>query len=232
MSRPDPEPSAAGGHSGQPVVRAGAALDEASAAVVLVHGRGASAESILALVPRLGHRHIAYLAPQARGGTWYPFGFMAPVGTNEPDLSSALAVLSNLLEMTAAAGIAPKSTVLMGFSQGACLSLEFAARNARIYGGIVGFTGGLIGPAGTPRNYEGSFDGTPAFLGSSIPDPHVPWERVEETGRMLQRMGAVVDVRGYPGMPHTINAEEIRAARAILDRVSAAAGGHAPRSRP
>lgn len=209
-----------GPHQGQPVHSAGTPLGEARALVLLVHGRGGSAEDILGLARELGRDDVAYLAPQASGFTWYPQSFLAPIEQNELGLSSGLMALAAVLRDAEGAGVPTERQMLLGFSQGACLTLEFAARNPRRYGGVVGFTGGLVGPPGTSRDYPGSFDGTQVFLGSSDPDPHVPWPRVEETERVLKGMGATVDLRRYPGMAHTINGEEIEAARAMLDRVA------------
>ena len=208
-------------HRGQPVVMAGRPLDQADAAVVMVHGRGATAESILTLADEFGRPELAYVAPQAAGHTWYPYGFMAPTQQNEPYLSSALEVLEELLEKLAAEGIPAERTVLLGFSQGACLSLEFAARHARRYGGIIGLSGGLIGPPGTPRAYAGSCAGTPVFLGCSDVDAHIPVDRVRESADVFARLGAAVDARIYPGMGHTVNDDELQAARAVLQAMTA-----------
>lgn len=209
-----------GPHQGQPVVAAGAPLERARALVVLVHGRGASAENILGLAHELGRDDIAYLAPQAGGHTWYPQSFLAPTEHNEPGLSSGLAALSTVVGNAERAGMSTERQLLLGFSQGACLTLEFAARYPRRYGGVVGFTGGLIGPPGKLRNNPGSFVGTPVFLGSSDPDPHVPWSRVEETADILQRMDAAVTLHRYPGMGHTIDPEEMAYARAMVDAIT------------
>jgi predicted esterase len=217
-----PEQTKPGPHQGQPVLLAGAPLDRARAAMVLVHGRGASAESILTLTPELANAEFAYLAPQAAGNTWYPNSFMTPIAGNEPWLSSALAALAAVLEQIAAAGIPPERTVLLGFSQGACLALEFAARNARRYGGLAGLSGGLIGPDGTPRDYAGSLGGTPVFLGCSDVDFHIPKQRVQHTAEVLGRLGGAVDMRLYPGMGHTVNQDEIDAVRAIMAGVLSA----------
>lgn len=205
-----------GPHEGQPVLRAGASLAEARGAMVLVHGRGASAESILALGAELDHPDFAYLAPQAAGHTWYPYSFLEPLERNEPFLSSALAALDSVLGLLEDAGIPAERTILLGFSQGACLALEYVARHARRYGGAVGLSGGLIGPDGTPRDYAGSLDGTPVFLGCSDVDPHIPAARVDHTEAVLSGLGARVDKRIYPGMGHTINRDELDAVRAIM----------------
>jgi predicted esterase len=213
-----------GPHAGAAILEAGQPLEQARAAVVLAHGRGATAGDILTLVPPVDPATLAYLAPQAAGNTWYPWSFLQPIERNEPWLSSALGVLSDVVDHVARAGIPAERTVLMGFSQGACLALEFAARNARRYGALVGLSGGLIGPDGTPRDYAGSFDGTPAFLGCSDVDPHVPKERVEETAEVLRGLGASVDIRLYRGMGHTVNQDELDAVAQVLRSVADASG--------
>ena len=217
-----------GPHDGQPVRRAGARPGEAAAAVVLAHGRGGDPEDMLGLAAHLRLPRVAFLAPEAAGHTWYPNGFMAPIASNEPWLSSALALLDATVEGLAAEGVPPERVMLLGFSQGACLSLEYAARHAGRWGAVVGLTGGLIGPPGTSREYAGSLDGTPVFLGSSDPDPHVPWARVDETADVLRRLGADVTVRRYPGMPHTVNEEELAAARDLLARLVTPASAGSP----
>lgn len=203
-------------HAGQPVLATGRPLAEAPAAVLMVHGRGASADSILELAGEFERPELAYVAPQAAGSTWYPYSFLAPTERNEPGLSSALGLLEGILAKLESEGIPPERTVLLGFSQGACLSVEFAARHARRYAGVVAFSGGLIGPPGTPREYPGSFDGTPVFLGCSDVDPHIPKERVDESAEVLRRMGAQVTERIYPGMPHTVNQDEVDWVRDLL----------------
>lgn len=198
------------------VLAAGTPLGQATAAMILVHGRGAPAEDILSLGRELDRPDLAYLAPQAPGYTWYPYSFLAPMERNEPGLSNGLALLGHLLGRLEGAGIPPERTVLLGFSQGACLSLEFAARNAKRFGGVVGLSGGLIGPPGTPREYPGSFADTPVFLGCSDRDPHIPLERVKETTEVLTRMGAKVTERIYPAMGHTVNEDELKHVRDLL----------------
>jgi predicted esterase len=207
-------------HAGQPVRAVGEPLEQARAAVIMLHGRGATAEDILGLARELAFPGFAYLAPQAAGYQWYPLSFLAPIDQNEPYLSSAIAMVGTIMTTIEQAGIPAERIAVLGFSQGACLALEFAARNARRYGGIVAFTGGLIGPDGTPRDYPGTFDGTPIFIGGSDVDPHVPLTRMEESGQILERMGGKVDVRVYPGMGHTVNADEVAAARAILSTLT------------
>ena len=205
-----------GPHQGGPVLTAGAPLDQAQAAMILIHGRGATAESILDLAGAVDRPGFAYLAPQAAGNTWYPNSFLAPIAGNEPGLSSGLAVIDSLLAHLAAAGMPAERTILLGFSQGACLMLEYLARHARRYGGVAGLSGGLIGPDGTPRDYAGSLAGTPVFLGCSDVDFHIPKERVAESAAVLRRLGGDVTVRLYPNMGHTVNADELAAVRVLM----------------
>src|SRR5688500_6440612 len=213
MSATDP-------HAGQPLLTAGAPLEGARAAMVMVHGRGASAEDILTLSQAFGTSDVAYLAPQAANGTWYPYGFMSPMGRNEPGISSGMRTIARVREKLSAAGIPAERTFLLGFSQGACLATEYVARNAGRYGGVAGLSGGLIGPDGTPRDYDGSLDGTPVFLGCSDVDGHIPAERVRETADVLRRLGGEVTMRLYPGMGHSINADEIAAVKQMLATTS------------
>ena len=204
-------------HAAQPVISAGPPPEDAGAAVVMIHGRGASAESILDLYPVLGNETLAALAPQAAGHTWYPHSFLAPIESNQPYLDSALAKIDSVVADLLERGVPTERIAILGFSQGACLTSEYVARRPRRYGAVMSLTGGLIGPAGTPRNYTGSLDGTPVFLGTSDPDPHVPFERVKETEAVLARLGGKLEVRRYPGMPHTINQEEVDVCRAMLE---------------
>lgn len=208
-------------HGRQPVFTAGPALEKADATILMLHGRGAPAEDMLSLYGELGVSKFAAIAPQAAGHTWYPQSFLAPLDANQPYLDSALGRIDSLVTDLLERGIQSERIALLGFSQGACLTLEFVARHPRRYGAVIGLTGGLIGPPGTPRNYPGSLAGTPVFLGTSDPDPHVPFERVKETEATLKRMGAEVELRRYPGMPHTINEDELDACRALLQRVAA-----------
>ena len=205
-----------GPHEGQPLLTAGEPLDRATAAMVMVHGRGAAAEDILALTAEMNQSGFVYLAPQAAQNSWYPNSFLAPIPSNEPGLSSGLAVITSILAQLAEAGIPAERTILLGFSQGACLSLEFAARNAQRYGGLVGLSGGLIGPDGTPRKYAGSLEGTPVFLGCSDADFHIPKERVEHSAEVLQRLGGNVTKRLYPRMGHTVIRDEVRFVRGMM----------------
>ncbi|MGA3066008.1 MAG: dienelactone hydrolase family protein [Tepidisphaeraceae bacterium] len=206
-------------HGRQPVLTAGPPPEKAAGTIILLHGRGASAESILAIYPELAVPQFAAIAPQAAGNTWYPNSFLMPLEENQPYLDSALARIDSLVNDLLGRGIAGNRIVVAGFSQGACLTLEYAARHPRRYGAVIGLTGGLIGPPGTPRNYPGSLAGTPVFLGTSDPDPHVPLERVKETEAVLKRMGAEVELRSYRGMPHTVNDDELEASRALLKAV-------------
>jgi predicted esterase len=203
-------------HAGQPVLTAGPVPGEADAVLLLLHGRGATADSILSLHAELELPTVAAIAPQAAAASWYPHSFLAPLAANQPWLDSALRRLEALLAGLVARGMPAGRLALLGFSQGACLTLEFIARHPRRYGAVMGLTGGLIGPPGTARDYPGSLAGTPVFLGTSDPDPHVPFERVQETAAVLQRMGAGVELRRYPGMPHTVNKNELATCRSLL----------------
>jgi predicted esterase len=203
-------------HDRQPVLTLGPAVADARLTVICVHGRGASAEDILGLARALRLTDVAFVAPQAAGHTWYPYSFLSPVERNEPGLSSALRVLGDLVSSFEAQDIGSDRVGLLGFSQGACLSLEFAARHARRYAGIAGLSGGLIGPPDTPRAYPGSLQGTPVFLACSDVDAHIPVERVHDTTAVLRRMGADVDERIYPGMGHLVNEDELEAVRTMF----------------
>lgn len=209
-----------GPHQGQPIMSAGAPLASANAAMILVHGRGATAESILTLTPEFGRSDFAYLAPQAANNTWYPFSFLAPMAQNEPGITSGLEAIATLVEHAVASGLPHERVMLLGFSQGGCLATEFAARNAARYGGVVGLSGGLIGPPGTPRQYAGSMAGTPVFLGCSDVDFHIPKERVEESAAVFEELGATVTMRLYPGMGHTVNQDEIDFVRRLMAEVA------------
>ncbi|MGH2534701.1 MAG: alpha/beta hydrolase [Thermomicrobiales bacterium] len=215
-------------HQGQPVLAAGVPLDEARAAMILVHGRGASAASILDLARAIDQPGFAYLAPQAHGNTWYPHRFLEPLARNEPHLSSALAVIDGLVARINDAGVSSERVVLLGFSQGACLALEFAARHARRWGGAIGLSGGLIGTGERPGydppddkrfDYDGSLDGAPVFLGCSDVDAHIPPRRVQQSTEVLRALGGDVTERIYPGMGHTINADEVRFVRDMVPAV-------------
>jgi predicted esterase len=208
-----------GPHQGQEILTNGKPLSEATAAMILIHGRGASAYDIMELGHILGGDQLALLAPQAANNTWYPFSFLAPLANNEPYLSSALATVANLVAQVEAAGIPASRIILAGFSQGACLASEFVARNAQRYGGLLLFSGGLIGPPGTPRDYDGSLAGTPVFIGCSDVDFHIPLDRVHETTEVLTNLGAQVNEKIYPGMGHTIIQDELDQAQKITDQL-------------
>jgi predicted esterase len=210
-------------HKGQLVLRGGAPLAAARAAIVLIHGRGASAEDIFALGEEVsaGVAGVSLLAPQAAGNTWYPQRFLTPLAQNEPFLGSALGVLSGLVDEITAAGVGFGKVALIGFSQGACLALEFAARNPRRYGGVVGLSGALIGPPGVPRARQGSLSGTPVYLGCSDRDAHIPLSSVEESAEVLRGLGARVTKSIFAGMGHTVNAEELTAAQDLVRGLAA-----------
>ncbi len=209
-------------HQDQPILARGVPLKQARAAVIMIHGRGATAESILSLENELDAAGFAYLAPQAANNTWYPYRFLEPIERNEPWLSSALQVVDDLIARAIASGVPAERIVLLGFSQGACLTLEYAARHARRYGGVVGLSGGLIGPEGIQRDYAGSFSRTPIFLGCSDVDVHIPLDRVHDSAQVLRRMGGDITERIYPGMDHTINQSEIDWVNLLLQQVSRA----------
>jgi len=210
----------AGPHQGQPVVEEGEPLETARAAMILAHGRGAGALDIMTIAAEVMFPGVAYLAPQAAGSVWYPNPFTAPFEANEPYLSSALEVLSTLVSRVRTT-VPTDRIVLLGFSQGGCLTLEFAARNAQRYGGVIGLSSGLIGPDNIPRDYPGDFQRTPVFLGCSDVDPYIRKERVSMTAEVFQRMGAEVTARLYPGMGHTSNVDEIDMVRSIVKAVAA-----------
>lgn len=200
------------------IITAGKQLNKDSKVLIMLHGRGANAQDILALSSHLDVNEFTLLAPQATNNTWYPYSFLAPVSQNEPWLSSALSLLEHMLDDLLKLGIPSENIYFLGFSQGACLTLEFVARNARKYGGIVAFTGGLIGDKIYNENYAGDFQNTPFFIGTSNPDPHVPVERVYATTNVLKDMNAAVTEKVYDNMGHTINQDEIDNANRIVFR--------------
>jgi predicted esterase len=203
-------------HASIRVLRHGPTPVKARLTLVMIHGRGADGADMLGLAQALALDDVAYLAPEANGRTWYPQTFLAPMDQNEPFLSSALQAIASLVTQLGTDGVPAERIGLLGFSQGACLSLEFAARHPRRFAAVVALSGGLIGPPGTPREYGGSLDGTPAFIGCSDIDAHIPVERVHESAAVFRRMGAVVDERIYPGMGHTVNQDELDAVRLLL----------------
>lgn len=207
-------------HMNQPLRTTGPSLTAAKAAVVAVHGRGGDAAGILGLAKAVDLPELAWLAPQAATGSWYPQRFIAPLDENEPWLSSALNRLASTVAEIEAVGIPSDRIALVGFSQGACLASEYTARNARRWGAVGVLSGGLIGPPGTTFQYPGSLDGTPVLLGCSDVDPHIPVERVHETAQALQALDARVDERIYPGMEHTVNDDEIAWLKETLQRLA------------
>ena len=200
----------------EPVATAGQPLDQAKKALIMLHGRGDRAESFIRLAQELNTSDFAFLAPQAIQNTWYPHSFLKPLEQNEPQLSLSLSGVHELIDNLQGLHFGYEDIYFLGFSQGACLSLEYTARNARRYGGIIAFTGGLLGDTVDVSNYEGDFDGTPIFIGSSDHDPHVPEERIDESEVILKQMGASVTKKIYPGLGHTINDDEITHANNIL----------------
>lgn len=219
-----------GPHSDQPIEHAGADLADASAVMILVHGRGARARGMLGMANEIGHDDVAYLAPQAQRRTWYPNSFLAPLEDNQPHLDSALELLDRVVDDVTAGdvgdtgaggdGIPLDRIVLLGFSQGGCLATEYAARNADRYGGVVALSGGLIGPEGTPRDYEGSMDGTPVFIGCGDQDPHIPVDRVEESARVFEDLDAEMEKRIYEGVGHTVLEDELEYVRELVVEVA------------
>ncbi len=203
-------------HRGQPVLQAGKSPTEARAAMIMLHGRGADAADIIGIAQIIGADDMVYVAPEAARHTWYPYSFLAPVEQNEPGRSSALGVVAHLIASLETAEIAADRIALLGFSQGACLALEFAARHPRRYGAVFALSGGLIGERVAVEDYAGSLAGTPVFIGCSDIDPHIPVERVRQSSAIMETLGAEVTERIYPGMGHTIVEDEIAHIRRIV----------------
>ena len=199
-------------------IASGKDLDKAEKVLIMIHGRGASAEDILSITDYLKVDDFALLAPQATNHSWYPYSFMMPPSQNEPWLSSAIQFIGNIVDDIKGKNIQKENIYFLGFSQGACLTLEYVARNADKYGGVIAFTGGLIGDKIYTENYKGSFAGTPIFIGTSDPDPHVPVGRVNESAAVLEKMNAAVTKNIYKNLGHTINQEEINYASKILNK--------------
>src|SRR6185436_18178578 len=197
-------------------ITSGKSLEKASRVLIMIHGRGSNAEDILSIADHLNAKDFTLLAPQATNNTWYPYSFMAPPSSNEPWLSSALSLLKEIVTDLETKGIVKENIYFLGFSQGACLTLEFVTRNAAKYGGVIAFTAGLIGDKIYPENYLGSFSGTTVFIGSSDPDPHVPVERVNESAAVLVKMDAHVIKKIYKGMGHTINKDELDQVNSVI----------------
>lgn len=199
----------------------GASVDEAEAAVILVHGRGATPESMFPLADELGQSNVHYVALQADNHTWYPYSFLAPTDKNQPGISSGLQLIHDTIHELDEGGIPFDQIMLLGFSQGACLSTEFVARHPQKMGGVVAYSGGLIGPEVDTKKYDGSVENTPVFLGCSDSDPHIPKERVDETEAVFEKLNARVTKRIYPNMPHTVNEDEIDFVREMVDEMLA-----------
>jgi phospholipase/carboxylesterase len=198
------------------IITGGKKIEEAKKALIMIHGRGATAEGILGLAQHLNVEDYTLIAPQATNFTWYPYSFLAPQKQNEPWLSSALDLLNTIVHDINAMGIPSDKIYFLGFSQGACLALEYVARHATKWGGVAAFTGGLIGDALTLDHYKGDFNNTPVFIGTSNPDPHVPVERVLDSIKILQKMNAAVTPKIYPNMGHTISEDEIEKVNQLI----------------
>ncbi len=196
-------------HAGQPIEVTGRPLGEGRAVMIMIHGRDAAPVNILQLVDSLSHPEFTYMAPAAANNTWYPYSFMAEKKQNEPGISSGLAVIDGVVTDVVNSGIPKDHIILLGFSQGACLTAQYAVEHADRFGGVIVYSGSLIGPPGTTWSYGSSFDGTPIFMGCSDVDSHVPLERVEQGAAVFERMGAVVTKRIYPGMGHLVNDDEM-----------------------
>ena len=204
-------------HAGTPLLSMGSSLPDAKSALVLLHGRGASAEDMIGLAQAFVlPPGMTVLAPQASGSVWYPQRFIAPLAANEPYLSSALRRVDEIITLLQENGLPAEQVIVGGFSQGACLAAEYVLRSQRRWGGLLAFSGGFIGPLGTLRQPTGRLDGTPVFLGCSDIDPHIPLARFKETASLLEAMGAEVTARIYPGMGHAINQDEVDTAQAIV----------------
>ena len=228
-------------HGGQPAMTRGRPLGEGRVVVIMVHVRGAGPENILDLVPALQHPDVTYLAPAAAGRSWYPESFLASTKLNEPGITSGISVVHGMIDDAVAAGVPLGQIVLLGFSQGACLTATAAQRRPARYGGVIVYSGGLIGPPGTMWSERGSFAGTPVFLGCSTDDAHVPEDRVKASASVFERMSAKITLRIYPGMGHMVNEEEIAFTRTLLTTLSTAQrseasplkpSGHPPRTVP
>jgi len=210
-----------GPHAAQPILQVGTPLDRAAGAILLLHGRGGSAEDILGLGEALADDRFALLAPQAAGHTWYPNSFLAPRRQNEPWLSSALRKVEEALALATGTGIPTERIAIAGFSQGACLATEFVGRHPQRYAALLAYTGGLIGPLDEPITLTGNLNGTPALFSSGDPDPHVPWQRVQQSADLLAKIGAQVFTERHRGRPHTILSGEVRQGRELLSAVPA-----------
>jgi predicted esterase len=206
-------------HHGQPLLTVGETVENARTAMIMLHGRGAGADDIISLHHEFVENGMIYLAPQAAQNSWYPYRFIESIEANEPWLTSALQIVDDLVEKVIKKGISREKLIILGFSQGACLALEYSIRNAEKYGGVIGLSGGLIGPPGTEWNYSGSLENTPVFLGCSDKDFHIPKERVIESAEILEQKGADVSMKLYPDLGHTINQDEIETIRRIITKL-------------
>lgn len=220
MFRVDPDQPFKGPHQGEGVLTSGEKLTKADAAMILIHGRGASAQSILGLAEQLDSPGLHYIAPMAANHTWYPWSFLKPIEMNQPGLNSALQVVQDLLTELEQKGIPRERTILAGFSQGACIVSEFAARHPMRYAGVAALSGGLIGEKLDKSLYQGSLERTPVFIGCSDVDPHIPLSRVEEGAGVFEQLGAELDKRIYPGMGHTVNDDELNSIRSIISKLN------------
>lgn len=219
LFRIDPETPFEEPHQNQPVATAGADIDDAPLAMILIHGRGASAQSMLMFAEEFNRKDIHYRALQASNHTWYPNSFLAPKEKNEPGISSGLQAIYDQVKILNSEGISTGRIILLGFSQGACLTTEFAARHPQRYGAVIGLSGGLIGNEVDPKNYSGSLEQTPVFLGCSDRDPHIPKERVDITEEVFQQLEANVTKRIYKGMGHTVNQDEIEYVNQLINSI-------------
>ncbi|GAA5522524.1 dienelactone hydrolase family protein [Aliifodinibius salicampi] len=219
LFRVDPENPFSGPHQQQEIITAGTEIEEAKLAMILIHGRGATPQSMLPLAREFKRNDIHFRALQAKRHTWYPRSFLAPKEMNQPGISSGLQAIHDQINELNEAGIPTNTIVLLGFSQGACLATEFAARHPQRYGGVVGLSGGLIGESIDPANYSGSLQQTPIFLGCSDRDPHIPQERVDQTENVFLQLEADVNKQIYKGMGHTVNQDEIAHVNIILNNI-------------
>ena len=208
-----------GAHEDQPLLQEGPELRDATGLLILLHGRGSTARDIMTLSHQFRHEGLAFAAPQADGKSWFPYSFLVSVKQNEPGIPSAMRVIRSLVTEADLLGVPRDKVMVLGFSQGACLALEFAARNPAPYGGIFALSGGLIGPPGTTWESERSLEDTPVFIGCSDVDPHIPRSRIEESGEALSLLGARVTLKLYPGMGHTISGAEIEQVNKLISEV-------------
>lgn len=219
LFRVDPGNQFNGPHQKSKILEHGSSLSRAKAAMIMIHGRGATAKGMLPLADQFAQPDFYYAAPQAQNHTWYPYSFLEPIEKNQPGLSSGLQLIYDLLDSISQEGIPTVKIILLGFSQGACLVTEFAARHSQKLGGVVAFSGGLIGPKVSLENYSGSMDQTPVFIGCSDNDPYVPNERLDITSQVFEKLNANVNKQIYKGLGHTINEEEIKEVRGMMANI-------------